>query len=266
MKKKIGMYDSGVGGLSVAGAVLEEIKDADIIYLADNAHVPYGEKSFDEVANFSLGICDFLIKKDVGIIVIACNMSSAVSLDILRKKYKDVLILGMIEFGAKAAVTLSEDFPIGILATEGTVKSKAYTEFIHSLKSNSLVVEEACPEFVLLVENCKTHTEEAEKAVKKHLEPIIKNNCKTVILGCTHYPFLKDVIKKIAPDLKIIDPALLLAKHLKNSLLENISENREMQCFATGSTSQFKKTGSVLFTGRDIKNIEKINWVKNCLK
>ena len=266
MKKKIGMYDSGVGGLSVVGAVLEEIKDAGIIYLADNVHVPYGEKSFDEVANFSLGICDFLVKKDVGIIVIACNMSSAISLEILRKKYKDIIILGMIEFGAKAAVISSENFPIGVLATEGTVKSKAYTKFIHSLKPNSLVIEEACPEFVLLVENCKIHTKEAEETVKKHLEPIVKNNCKTVILGCTHYPFLKDIIKKVAPDLEIIDPALLLAKHLKEKFLENISENREMLCFATGSSSQFKKTGSILFSGKNIKKVEKATWIENYLK
>lgn len=264
-KKKIGMYDSGVGGLSVAGAVLREIKDSDIIYLADNFHVPYGERSPEEVKDFSMGISDFLVKKDVGIIVIACNMSSAVSLDCLREKYKNISVLGMIEFGAKAALECFGDSPVGVLATSGTVKSRAYTDFIKSINPESKVIEEACPEFVPLIEECRTNTLEAETVVKDHLEPLIKENCKSVILGCTHYPFLAHVIKKLAPEMEIIDPAVLLAKHLKSNLLDNISENKEIQYYATGDTSKFKKTGSVLFSERDIERVEKAVWRENYL-
>lgn len=266
MKIKIGMYDSGVGGLSVANAVSQKINMAHIIYLADNAHVPYGERNFDEIRNFSIGITDFLIKEGAGLIVVACNMSSAVSLDLLKEKFPHIPIYGMIEFGAKSALEGNDSSAIGILATSGTVKSRAYTNFIHNLNPNISVIEEACPEFVPLVEGQKTHSKEAKQAVETHISPLLAAGCKSIILGCTHYPFLIDLIKEAAgEDIRIIDPAELLARHITDNFSDRIETGTSGIYYATGGTEDFKAASRPL-VNKDISSVSHVNWTNLILK
>lgn len=229
---KIGMYDSGIGGLTVAGEVIKKIKNADIIYIADNYNVPYGDKPGETIKTFSCEIASCLLKMGADTICIACNMSSAVSLECLKKLYPEKRIYGTIEFGAKEALKYSKN--IGVIATAGTVKSHAYTDYISKLNPNAKVTEEPCPEFVPIVEENRCDTEEAENTVKFHIENILrKEKIGALILGCTHYPYLKDQIKKFLPEtVKIINPATAMADFLAE---EKIYENEtfSFECFAT---------------------------------
>lgn len=229
---KIGMYDSGIGGLTVAGEVIKKIPNADILYIADNYNVPYGDKPAEVIKSFSCEISRYLTEHGADTVCIACNMSTAVSLEKIKSLYPDKKIYGTIEFGAGEALKYSQN--IGVIATSGTVKSRAYTEYIHRLCLTATVTEEPCPEFVPLVEEDRCNTEDATEAVKYHIENILKKeNIGALILGCTHYPYLTDQIKKYLPEnVRIINPATAMAEFLAQ---ENIYGNSEFsfECCAT---------------------------------
>ncbi len=237
---KIGMYDSGIGGLTVAKEVINQIPNANIIYVADNYNVPYGDKEGCLIRSFSCEISKFLISCQVDTVCIACNMSTAVSLDTIREMHPDKKIYGTIEFGAKEALKYTNK--IGVLATAGTVKSGAYTKFIKNLNPNAVVIEEPCPEFVPLVESGKCDSLEADRSVKEHIENITnKFDIGALILGCTHYPYLTDLIKKyLQSNVKIINPATSMALFLKE---QGIYSNKDFcfECYATKDIDQVTK-------------------------
>ncbi|MBQ7257493.1 MAG: glutamate racemase [Abditibacteriota bacterium] len=233
----IGMYDSGIGGLTVAKEVINQIPTANIIYIADNFNVPYGDKEGCLIRSFSCEISKYLLSRDVDTICIACNMSTAVSLETIKEMYPNKKIYGTIEFGAKDALKYTDK--IGVLATVGTVKSGAYTQFIKNLNPNAVVKEEPAPEFVPLVEKGMCNSVEADRSVKEHIENIIKKcDIGALILGCTHYPYLTDLIKKYLPkSVEIINPAVSMARFLRE---ENIYNNNSLsfECYATKDIEQ----------------------------
>lgn len=220
----IGVFDSGVGGLSVARRIMERLPDESLYYFADTAHVPYGGRPLLEVRGFALGICEFLIRNRVKMIVMACNISSATALSAARQQYPDIPILGVIAPGVDAALAHG-GVNIGVLATQGTVSSGAYTSTIHTLAPNMPVTESACPRFVPLIEAGQTGTVEALDAARAYLEPLSRAGCDTIILGCTHYPFLIDALTHEARDLfpadapvRFIDPAQETAREVASLL------------------------------------------------
>ena len=264
MRFPIGVFDSGLGGLSVAAQILQSLPNERIIYFADNAHVPYGERPLEQIREFALDICGFLIEKGAKAIVMACNMSSAVALEATRDRYPDIPILGVIEPGAKAAVSVSNGEPIGILATTGTVKSEAYIRAIGRYDSSIQVFQQACPRFVPLVEEGKADSEEAEEAACSYVNSLLEKGCRTIVLGCTHYPFLRKSIQSAAgADVTIVDPAQETVKTLGNMLMEAniLSDTLDSPhvFYASGETDGFTSLGSE-FLGKSIDAVESVAW------
>ena len=206
----IGVRDSGVGGLTVARRIREVLPHSPLLYFADTAHVPYGDREPHEVRHFALSISDFLICQGAQIVVFACNTSSAYALDSARQKF-DVPIIGMIEPGARAAVAASSGGLIGVLATQATVASHVYTSSIQRLQPAARCLEIACPEFVPLVEAEQTQSQAAHDAARHYLQPLLDAGADTIILGCTHYPLLMAVLQQAAPAVRFIDPAEAVA-------------------------------------------------------
>ena len=263
MGKIIGMYDSGIGGLTVAKEIITKIPNSNIIYLADNDHVPYGGRPLEEVKCFSCEIANFLIKQGADTIIIACNMSTAASLETLKEEHSEKSIYGVIEFGVKSALKNTDK--IGVLATLGTVNSGAYTSYAKSINPNIFIVEEACPEFVPIVESGETDTKTTDEIVKKHVDALLKKGAKTIILGCTHYPFLIESIKKCIPsDVTIINPADSLSELIK-AQDDYTFEEEKITYYASGNTNQFLTTAGKLLN-KKLSSCKKAAWINGKLE
>lgn len=258
------MFDSGLGGLSVAAQIMRLLPSERILYFADNAHVPYGERPLEEIQQFALGITGFLIEQGAKAVVMACNMSSAVALNIAREHFTDTPILGMIEPGARAAMSVANSRPIGVLATTGTVKSGAYAREIAKLGCPHDAIQQACPRFVPLVESGRADSEEAEAAAADYVKPLLDGGCATIILGCTHYPFVRRAIEAATGScVTIVDPAEETARSLENILLEKGLASSSLDAphifYTSGETDDFSTLGSA-FLGRPIENVVKVTW------
>ncbi len=209
----IGIRDSGVGGLTVARAIRQVLAEARLLYFADTAHVPYGDREPDEVKFFALSISRFLLAQGAQTLVFACNTTSAYALDDARALFP-VPVIGMIEPGAKAALEATTSGRIGILATQATVDSGVYSRTLLALRLDAQALEIGCPLFVPLVEGERAEGPEAQHAARKYLEPLMRARCDTVILGCTHYPLLLPVLRAVAPQIRFIDPAHAVAREV----------------------------------------------------
>jgi glutamate racemase len=264
----IGVFDSGVGGLSVAGEILRNLPFESVLYYADTAHVPYGGRPLEEVRGFALAICDFLVENGAKMVAMACNISSAVALPAARERHPDIPMLGVIEPGSAAALATGAR-RIGVLATQGTVKSGAYTRAITMSEPQSKVVEVPCPLFVPLVEAGETETPEALSAAREYLSPLASAGSEAVILGCTHYPFLLPALQKAAAELfptnkrpVFVDPALettrevgcLLSRH---GIAAPAATTPSHRYFVSGDVGQFQERGS-LFLGSPIAKAEHV--------
>ncbi|HWQ40629.1 MAG TPA: glutamate racemase [Desulfosporosinus sp.] len=245
MKKQrvIGIFDSGVGGLTVMKEILEQLLDVRIVYFGDTARVPYGNRSREQLIRFGEEIVTFLIGQGAEVIVVACNTSSAMALPVLRERF-DIPMIGMVEPGARLAVEKTIAGRIALIATETTVRSKAYSSGVSralakGIVPNFSVIREAwqqgeqaialvkaqgCPLFVPLIEAGLANSAEARGIAKTYLAPIQAAGVDTLILGCTHYPFLEPVIREIlGEDVMIVDPALAVVKELEK-LLRQMNE------------------------------------------
>ena len=209
----IGIRDSGVGGLTVARAIRQVLAPARLLYFADTAHVPYGDREPDEVKFFALSISRFLLRAGAQTIVFACNTTSAYALDDARAEFS-VPIVGMIEPGARAALESTQSGRVGVLATQATVDSGVYSRTLLGLRSDAQVREIGCPLLVPLVESERAESAQAQEAARKYLQPLIEACCDTVILGCTHYPLLLPVLRAQAPRIRFIDPAHAVAREV----------------------------------------------------
>jgi glutamate racemase len=258
----IGIFDSGLGGLTVFSQIQKQLPNEDIIYIADTAHVPYGGRSPKEIIKFNHQIIQYLIKEGVKIIVMACGTSSAIAYPIVEKQYKTEIV-SLIGPGSQAAVEASKKGRIGLLATVGTVNSGAYQKRIQEIKPGTKVFAEAAPLFVPLIEGGFIGSQETKKAAREYLNPLISNNIDTLILGCTHYPHLKKIIQSIVgPEVNLIDPAEDTVKEAKNilkkkQLTANSSRKPEYRFLVTNSPLQFKDIGSRLL-GRPITQVKEI--------
>ena len=203
----IGVFDSGVGGLTVARRILDLLPNERIVYVADQAHVPYGGRPLHEVRGFACGISAALFRHGCKAVVMACNISSAVALDHVRSLHTEGEVLGVIAPGACRAARATTNGRIGVLATAGTVQSGAYSRALHGLDSTLTVTEVACPDFVPLVEAGEENSPAAYSAAEAYLAPIRRAGADTVILGCTHYPFLLQALRSVWHSPAYVDPA-----------------------------------------------------------
>lgn len=243
----IGVFDSGLGGLTVVHQMTRLMPNERILFVADQAHVPYGGRDLAEVRGFACGISNGLLGAGCKAVVMACNISSATALKEVQEDHPDTLALGVIAPGARAAVRKTATGRVGVLATLGTVKSAAYTRTLHRLAPDLFVQEIACPDFVPLVEAGQIDTPEALSAATTYLKPLLDAGTDTVVLGCTHYPFLLPVLQKVAPRVCFVDPAeqtvLELAREMETrGLATTRSEPASLRLITTGDPGRFAET------------------------
>jgi len=217
--RAIGLLDSGVGGLTVAREIFKLLPEEDIIYYGDTLHLPYGPKDLNLVREYVEKIINYLItEKNVKAVVIACNTATSAALDYVQNKF-DIPIFGMIKSAAAKAVKISSSQKIAVIGTEGTVNSCAYQEAILKLNSEAGLFAKACPEFVDLVEEGKFDGPEVKKTAQKYLQPLKEAEVDSLILGCTHFPYLSPVLAEImGAEVTLINPAHEMAVEVKETL------------------------------------------------
>ena len=233
----IGVFDSGVGGLTVAREIMRQIPNERIVYFGDTARVPYGSKSKDNIIKFSRQIIRFLQTENVKAIVIACNTASALALDEMQQEF-DLPILGVVKPGAKVAVETTANKRIGLIGTEANIRSGVYTRYIKSLDDEAKVFEKACPLFVPLVEEGWLHDDTTLQVASRYLEELKEKDIDTLIMGCTHYPLIRSTIRKVMGDkVNLVNPAYETAIELKN-LLER--DNLANKCDVDSPSSMYR--------------------------
>jgi glutamate racemase len=216
----IGIFDSGIGGLTVTHSIFERLPHESTIYFGDTARVPYGPKSPDTVRRYSLEILHWLLGQGVKLVVVACNTSTAHALQALRSE-SPVPVIGVIEPGATAAVAATRGGPIGVIGTAGTIASNAYAKAIHALKPDARVEQVACPLFVPLVEEGWFEHPAAQLIAEEYLGSLRGAEVDALVLGCTHYPLLKPLLGRVmGPQVKLIDSAQETARVVASALKE----------------------------------------------
>lgn len=245
----IGVFDSGVGGLTVAREIMRQIPNERIIYFGDTARVPYGSKSKETVTRFSRQIVRFLQTFQVKTIVVACNTASAYALEELEKE-TDIPIIGVVKPGAKAAVEATRNGKIGVIATEATIGSRMYSKYIRELNQNVTIYGKACPLFVPLVEEGLWQDPVTDEIARRYLTELIDIDIDTLILGCTHYPLIRSTLGRImGEDVTLVNPAYETAMELKTLLQERglLKEERpglganQYQFYVSDGAEKFKR-------------------------
>ena len=247
-KSTIGVFDSGMGGLTVLHSIMETLPHENLVYLGDTARVPYGTKSARTVTQYSLEIASFLVEANIKALVVACNTASAVALPALREKYS-LPVIGMIEPAAKKAVRATKNGHIGVIGTEGTVRSGAYEKAINELGSDFNIISNPCPLFVPLAEEGWVDNDIALLTAEKYLAEFKKSHVDTLILGCTHFPLFKETIKKVMEDkVTLIDSGEEAAIELKDLLQksgDNVTDGKpQRRYYVTDAPERFRKLGA----------------------
>jgi len=260
--RSIGVFDSGVGGLTVAREIIRQLPNEAIVYFGDTARVPYGIKSRETVVRFSIENILFLLKQDVKLICVACNTASSFALPVIKNNFR-VPIIGVITPGAREAVYASQNKRIGVIGTKGTIKSKTYEKEITQLDPKVKVTSVACPLFVPFVEEGWTDGEVVLSVARSYLKPLKDAKVDTVILGCTHYPLLKPIIQEIlGKNVKLIDSAKQVAFEVKKILSSEDMLNRA-KCgkhrFFVSDNPEWFSSLAQRFMGKKIDNVRKVN-------
>lgn len=250
----IGVFDSGVGGLTVAREIMRQLPNERIIYFGDTARVPYGNKSRETIIRFSRQIIRFLKTKGVKALVVACNTASALALEEIRTEL-DLPIIGVLKPGAKAAAEATENGKIGVIATEGTIASQLYTKVIQTHAPRAQVFGKACPLFVSLVEEGWANDPVTLQVAHRYLEPLTESGIDTLILGCTHYPLLTATIRQVTGDkVKLINPAYETTRGLHRMLEEHgllndgayLPDGDVHQFYVSDAADKFKKLANYI--------------------
>jgi glutamate racemase len=254
--RPIGVFDSGMGGLTVLRALAAQLPDEHFVYLGDTARLPYGTKSPDTVRAYALQATHLLLSEDVKMVVIACNTASAVALEALRDALAPVPVIGVIEPGARAGVAATRNKRIAVLATESTVKGAAYAHAIHQLMADAQVVQLACQVFVALAEEGWADTRATTAAVEDYLEPLFApaDAPDTLVLGCTHFPVLAAAIQRhVGAETTLVDSAETTAGAVAEALAASALHAdtgggpRGIRFFATDSPERFARIGAIFF-------------------
>ncbi len=257
-ERAIGVFDSGIGGLTVANAVFDLLPSEKIIYLGDTANIPYGNKTAEQVRDLSFRIIEFLLQKDCKAIVVACNTASAAALDAMRAKWPEVPFIGM-EPAVKPAAKLTKTGKVGVLATAGTFKSQRYAKLMHAYAKDVTMIENPCVGLVKLIEQHKTEHPETRELLKSILRPMEAQGADTFVLGCTHYPFVEHIIRDIIDEAEhIINPAPAVARQLKRrlesqDLLNTSTAIPQHEFYASGEKEAMKWAVEFLTRKEDVE-------------
>ena len=245
--RKIGVFDSGLGGLTVVREMQKLLPEESVVYFGDIARLPYGSKSKETITEFSHQIMRFLLKHDVKAVIIACGTASANALEDLQKTY-DLPITGVVEPGAREAARTTKNGRIGITGTEATIRSGAYDRLLAGLDPQIKVYSRACPLFVPLVEEGWFKDDITRSVVKRYLAELKEQQVDTLVLGCTHYPLLKRLIgEEIGEEVILVNPSSSVVKEMKEYLLrhdmQSDAEQGEYEFYVSDSTEKFRQFG-----------------------
>ncbi|NOY68256.1 MAG: glutamate racemase [Deltaproteobacteria bacterium] len=257
----IGIFDSGIGGLTVARAIMDRLPGYDIVYFGDTAHTPYGNKSVHTVINYAVADTKFLIDHGATIIVVACNTASSVAARVLSEKFKEP-VLEVITPAVDAAITSTKKGAIGVIGTRATISSGIYERKIMEKRPGTRVYQEPCPLLVPLVEEGWLKRPETNMIVKKYLLPLKTRQIDTLILGCTHYPVLKRIIaKKAGKNVAVVDSSIEMAKHVKQAvdssadIAKRLTKTGSIEFYVSDMTLRFEKTARMII-GKSIRLTE----------
>ncbi|MCP1224155.1 glutamate racemase [Sebaldella sp. S0638] len=254
----VGIFDSGLGGLTVLKEIRKIFPNEEIFYFGDTARVPYGEKTKDLIVRYSKEITDFLLTKNISALVVACNTATALAIEELKADY-DIPVIGVIEAGVRGALSVTKTNEIGVIGTKATINSEKYKQEIQSKNKDIIVYQKACPLFVPVVEEGLLEGEIIESIIRHYLGDF-DDKVDTLILGCTHYPLLKKEIHKLYPNLNLIDPAMETALDLKRILTDSDeAENKtgHTKYYVSDGVQNFRNIGS-MFLEEEIEDIELI--------
>lgn len=250
--KAIGVIDSGVGGLTVVREISKHLPHESIVYFGDTARMPYGPRCYDEVRGFVFEMLEFLKHQEIKMVVVACNSATAAGLSSYQENI-DLPVLGVIEPGVRAALASSRNRRIGVIGTVGTINSREYERALRKKNGSLHIVSKACPLFVLLVENNLVATPEAIKVAHEYLDPLVADEIDALILGCTHYPLMSDLIQEVVgPDIQLVNSAKEIAAEVEEILGGNANFNLLSNCeprfrfFVSGNPKPFEEVGSKL--------------------
>jgi len=261
--RPIGVFDSGLGGLTVLKEIKKLIPTESVVYFGDNGRAPYGTKSTDTIVKYTFQDIRFLLNQDIKMIVIACNTASASSLKLVKDSF-DIPVIEVTEPGAITAVNETKNKKIGVIGTVATVTSGVYERAINRLDSSIEIVQKACPLFVPLVEEGWWENEIAFRIAEEYLEPLKKEGIDTLVMGCTHYPLLYNTISKVmGPDVKLVSSALEVTKVVRKILGEmDIMRDENVKpvyrYYTSDSVEKFESLGSAILES-DIHSAEKID-------
>ncbi|MFL6245460.1 MAG: glutamate racemase [Thermoanaerobaculia bacterium] len=257
-QQAIGVFDSGVGGLTVFREIARALPGEALIYLGDSARVPYGTKSPSTIVRYSLEAARHLMTRNVKMLVVACNTATAAALPELQKQLP-IPVIGVVEPGARAAVAVTSGV-VGVIATEGTVRSKAYTRAIHAIDPDVHVIESAAPLFVPLAEEGWANTHVAREVAEIYLEPLIDAGIDTLVLGCTHYPILRGTIEQVVGGaVAIVDSAETTALTVKEALASTSRVSQPSRQFlVTDAEERFRRIAGE-FLAQEIEHLELVS-------
>jgi glutamate racemase len=261
--RPIGVFDSGVGGLSVLRAIREFLPAQPVLYLADQAHVPYGIRTLEEVQQFSHAITRYLLSEGCRLIVVACNTASVAALKSLREEFVDVPIVGM-EPAVKPAAEQTHSRVVGVLATYATFQGQMYNSVVERFAQGVSLLQDHCPGLVAQIEKGDFNGVETERILRNALEPMMAKGVDTIVMGCTHYPFVIPLIQKITgPDVKVIDPAPAIARQVRRLLeqhgwMPSTNEANCVQFITTGDKQEFTRLLPIFI--QEPARMSKVHW------
>lgn len=261
----IGVFDSGMGGLTVLSELKRNLPNESYLYLGDTARLPYGTKSRHAVVQYAMQMVSILVARGIKLLVIACNTATTAAMDALKKKYPELPIIGVIEPGVRAAIKASKDKNILLLATETTVRSDVYKTLIKKNSLNTQVTSLACGLFVALAEEGCIDDEVAEAVVHKYLSHVRSSQYDCILLGCTHFPVLKKMIAQyVNTKVQVVDSAIETATEVEQKLMDlkllTVESRKELQFLVTDLPERFMRVGELFLNGViDINNVNLVN-------
>lgn len=262
-RSPIGVFDSGIGGLTVVKRLSSTLPNESIIYFGDTARVPYGSKSNSTVIEYSIQDTKFLLQKNIKALVVACNTASSIAIPDLKKMF-DIPIIGMIEPGSRMALKKSQSKKIGVIGTRATVSNLAYSKEIKKINSSAQVIEKPCPLFVPLAEEGWINHKATYEVAEEYLKELREEKIDTLVLGCTHYPILSEVIRKvIGSKVTLIDSGIASSEVIKSELekLDLLSDSKKtgvQEYYVSDIPAKFKEVAE-LFLGREIDHVHKVD-------
>ena len=255
-EKYIGVFDSGVGGLTVVKWLLNKYPNENIIYLGDTKHVPYGDKTNEQIISYVKDDVNFLSTYDLKTILIACNTADAIASDSIKKQ-SNVPIYGVLDATAKKAAQTTQNNKIGVIATSAAIKSQQYEKHIAKYNVHAKVFSEACPFLVPLIEDGKFDISNQEMRIilEDYISPLIENDIDTLILGCTHYDLISPIVIDMYPNLNVVSSSRCIVDEIQNKIELNKNQNSEQLYFVSSDRKRFNQIASMIMKNVEAKEI-----------